>query len=112
MELGKAFVIASDTRQRTLSIREERCRALGIVAAVDAAGRVLQALGELFGILQQLAPRLERVVLAGLEVGPGNFLDLILERFHAAELLALVHAQSVNLVTERKDTLVFFTVFI
>ena len=91
---------------------KQRCCALGVLPAVDAGRRILQALGELFGLLQQLAASLQRVVLPRLQICAGDLLDLVFERFHSAELLALVHTQPLDLAAQGKHILVLLPVIV
>ena len=58
------------------------------------------------GVLQELAPLLQGLVFAGLELGPLNLLQLVLESLHPPQLFALVHGEAVFFLPQRDYLLV------
>ena len=66
VQRGQRVVVARQLGQRPLGLPQQLRRAIGALAAVEAGVGLLQTVGELFRILQQLAAAFQLVVLAGL----------------------------------------------
>ena len=100
MKLTEGIVKPRDAAQRTLSLGQQAGGTVGVVGAVKTLHTLIDGIGELLRVLQDLAPCFELFIFAGLQVRSADLVDLIAQRFHAAQLFSLVHAQLCNLTPE------------
>ncbi len=112
VELGERFVIARQTGEGTLRLRQKRGRTLRLVVAVQAERRVMQAVRELFRVLHELAPGFQRLVLARRERGARDLVNLEFEALHPAELFALVHGKPVDLALQGLHSLILRSILL
>ena len=106
LKRSKLVVDPREPRQRALRLSQQGRRAVGLTVSVEAGRRLVQAVGELLGVLHQLAPRLQLLLLAGAQMRLRQLVDLILQRLHAPQLLALVHGEPVDLAPQRPHGLI------
>ena len=76
MQLGKGVVIPGDAAERPLGLGHETGCAVRVVRAVQTLHALVDGVGELFRVLQDLSSGFQGVVLAGLQVRPGDLVDL------------------------------------
>ena len=67
-----------------------------ILAAVEGIVRAGHGGNKLFGVPQQIAAALQFFLLAGLQLGPLQFVDLVLQGVHSPRFFRLVHLQGVH----------------
>ena len=100
LEAGIVIGIPGDAGQGIGRLGKQRRSAVAVVSAQQGLGCLLQALGELLGILQQLPALLQNLVLPAFQVRLFNLGDLVFQSFHAAQLFALVHGHPVDLAAQ------------
>ena len=88
-------------RERLFRLRQQRRRAVAVLVAVERRCRGFQRVRELFGILQQLPPRLQFLVLTRTQLRAFDLADLIFQCLHQPRLLCLVHIEPVDLAPQR-----------
>ena len=110
VELGQGIVEPGDAAHGPLSLGHQTGGTVGFVGAVEAFDAFVDGVGKLLGVLQNLPPGFEGVILTGFQIGPGDLVDLKTERFHPAELLSLVHGELGNLPAELGNNLKSFLI--
>ena len=100
VKLGKTVVEPRDPSQSPFRLIHQAGRAVGVVGAIETFHALVDGVGELFRVLEDLAPGFQRVVFANLKIRPADLVDLETQGFHSTELLTLVHRQPVNLPAE------------
>ena len=81
-----------------------------IIPAIKALSGILNSVREFFCILQQFATLLKKLIFPIGEICLTDFLNLIAERFHATQLLTLVHAHTFDLPTKRSYIRIFLLI--
>ena len=82
------------------------------IIAVQAGNSCINTVAELFGVLQDLAALLQLGILVNVQVGFGNFLDLVTKGLHSAELFTLVHCYSGDLTAKLAEIFKLFSILI
>ena len=60
----------------------------------------MDTVAKFFRVLQDLSPCFQLVIFTGHQLCLGDFLNLVTERFHSAELFTLVHGHTVDFTTD------------
>ncbi len=81
-----------------------------ILAAVEKTDRLIQRLGQLLGVSEQVAPCAEPVFLTGFQFRALQLLDLILQAFTQPLLLDLIERELVDLPADFLVLPVFFSI--
>ena len=110
VEGGKAVAEANQPGQGIFRLRQQTCRAIGVLAAIQTLCRIVQTVGELLGILQNLPAFFQSLILSRLQLCFFNLCDLIAKGFHPAELLSLVHSHPFDLPAEGCDRGIFLLI--
>ena len=110
MVLGKGIAEPGNPGKGSFRLGKQSRRPVAVVPAVEAFHRLLHAVGELLRVLQQLSPLLQSRILPRLQVRLLDLGNLVAQGLHPAQLLAFIHAHSVNLTAQVGNRPVFFAV--
>ena len=109
---GKALVQMAHRAQRLLCPPQQVQHTVAVIAAIEGIVRPGHGGNKLLGIAQQIAAALQFFLLAGFQLGPLQFRDLVLQRIHPAGLLRLIHLQGVHLTPDLCQGIILFSICI
>ena len=110
VQLLEAVIQTADGLQSALGLPQQGQCAAGAVVAAEAEVCLGDGGHEFFAVAQQVAAGGQLLLLAGPQLGPLKFLDLVAQGIHAAGLLCLVHLQGVHLATDIRQLGVFLPI--
>ena len=110
MHGAEAVAEPSQPGQCILRLGQKSRGAVGVVAAVKAFHCLVHAVAELLGILQELSPLLQGLVLPRLQIGLLYLGDLVFQGFHAAKLFSFVHGQGIDFPAKFRNRDIFLPI--
>ena len=110
MQRADGLVHTLHARKRLLRTGQKLRSAGAGFVAIERRHGTLQRTGDLLRVLQNLPAGLQLLVLAGMQRGALDLVDLKFQRLDQPELFALAHRKAVDLLPERLHTGVFLAI--